>query len=161
MLTIRILKIRATSKKILYQKKTLRKLRMEVSLISRLDSQKSKEELNKKINKETTEVFIPTKLTCHHQLEFKTDQLKAEPAKRTKMKTLKSSKRSDPKKSRVKKEPFSILTKIKHRLLGKMQGVKDVLTLWPRKKKIYRLGLKWASPSLILKSTSRIAICCC
>ena len=151
MLTIRILKIRATSKKILYQKKTLRKLRMEVSLITRLDSQKSKQELNKKINKEITEVFIPTKLTCRHNLQFKTDQVKVEPAKRTKMKTHKSSKRLDLRKSRVKKEPFSILTKIKRRLLGKIQEVKDVQTLWPLKKKIYRLGLKWASPSLTLK----------
>ena len=71
--------------------RTLRKLRMKVSQIIRLDSPKIKEELNKKINKEI-EPFIPMKLTCHHPLLFKKDPM-VEPAKRIKMKIHRSLRR--------------------------------------------------------------------
>lgn len=139
--------------------RTLRKLRMKVSQIIRLDSPKIKQELNKKINKEI-EPFIPMKLTCHHHLLFNRDPM-VEPVKRTKMKIHRSSRRQDHKKSKVKKEPLSMLTKSKHRLQDKIQAVRDIKTLWHLKMKIYKLELKWANPSQTLKLTSQIVTCFC
>jgi hypothetical protein len=84
---------------------------MEASQITRLDSQKTKEELNKKINTEIIVVFIPMKLTCHHLLLMGKDQLvKVEPARRTKMRIHKSLKKLEVKRSRIKEEQLSRLT---------------------------------------------------
>lgn len=88
MLTIRILKKTEMNKK-----RTLRKLKKEVSQIIRMEPQ-NKEELNKKINTEIIVAFTPMTLTLHHHPLFKKDKgVKAEPAKRTKMKILKSLKK--------------------------------------------------------------------
>lgn len=88
MLTIRILKKTEMNKK-----RTLRKLKKEVSQIIRMEPQ-NKEELNKKINTEIIVAFTQMTLTLHHHPLFKKDMgVMAEPAKRTKMKILKSLKK--------------------------------------------------------------------
>ena len=157
MLTIRILRSSATSKRTRCPTRTSRKLRMKVSQIIRLDSQKSKEELNKKINTEITEAFIQTKSTCPRHMN--SDQLKEEPAKRTKMRTLRNSRKSDLKRSKARREPSSTSTRSKLRSPDKTRAARDTKTQWPPKKKIYKLELKWASPSLTRKLTSRTVTC--
>jgi hypothetical protein len=109
---------------------------MKVSQIIRSDSQKTQEQLNKKINKEITAVVTPTRLTC---LSMSDQLAKAESDKRLKMKIHKSSRRLDLRKSKVRREPLSTLTKFKHRSPDKTQAAKDTKIQWRKKKKICRL----------------------
>ena len=103
-----------------------------------MDSQKSKEELNKKINTEITDPFIQTKSTFPRRIQFKNDQLKEEPARRTKTKTLRNSRKSDPKRSKVRREPSSTSTRSKPRSPDRTPAAIDTKTQWPPKKKIYK-----------------------
>ena len=67
------------------------------------------------------------------------DQLaKAESDKRIKMKIHKSSRRLDLRKSKVRRELLSTLTKFKHRSPDKTQVVRDIKIHWRKKKKIFR-----------------------
>ena len=103
-----------------------------------MDSQKSKEELNKKINTEITEAFIQTRSTCPRHTQFKNDQLKEEPAKRTKTRTLRNSRKSDLKRSKVRREPSSTSTRSKHKSPDRTPAATDTKTQWPPRKKIYK-----------------------
>jgi hypothetical protein len=112
---------------------------MKVSQIIRSDSQKTKEQLNKKINTEITEGFTPTKLTCPHNLQSKSVQLvRVESVRRTKTRIHRSSKKLDLKKSKVRREPLSTLTKFKHKSPDKTQEVRDIKIPWHLKRRIFK-----------------------
>ena len=89
---------------------------MEASQITRLDSQRSKGAINKKINTEIIEELTQMKSTCPHQEPFSKDQgAMEEPAKRIKTKIHRSLKKLDHKRSRVKRELYNTSTKIRRK----------------------------------------------